>query len=164
MRLLGVDPGTVRMGVGIISTNRGDIGLVHSEVLTPKKGAPIPERLHYLYQQLLRVIEEWRPVEVAIEQPFAARNIRSAMAIGHAEAVAMVAAAHHGLPVFSYAPRQVKQAVTDYGGSSKEQVQDMVKTLLGVQEISGASDAADALAVAICHSNARMVGRLSLDE
>ncbi len=161
MRILGVDPGTLKMGVGIISADRGDIDFVHSGVLTPKRGNPVPDRLHYLYEQLLLTIEDWHPMEVAIEKPFAARNIRTAMAIGHAEAVALVAAAHHGLPVFSYAPRQVKQSVTDYGGSSKEQVQDMVKALLGVHEISGSSDAADALAVAICHSNARMVERLS---
>ena len=91
---------------------------------------------------------------MAIEEPFAARNVRAAMAIGHAQAVAMVAAAGHKLPVSSYAPRQVKLAVTDFGGSSKEQVQEMVKLLLGLDAPPESLDASDALAVAICHISA----------
>lgn len=164
VHILGIDPGTLKMGVGVISADRGDIDFVYSGVLTPKRGNPISERLHYIYERLLITIEDWSPQEVAIEKPFASRNIRTAMAIGQAEAVAMVAAAHHGLPVSSYAPRKVKQAITDYGGSSKEQVQDMVKTLLGIQEISGSFDASDALAVAICHSNAHLAEHLQIND
>ena len=142
------------MGVGVVASDGGEISLVHSGVLAPKRRDPIADRLHHLFSHLSQVIDEWRPSEVAIEQPFAARNVRAAMAIGHAQAAAMVAAAKHGLPVSSYAPRQVKQAVTDYGGSSKEQVQEMVSVLLRLDEVPSSSDAADALAVAICHINA----------
>ena len=88
---------------------------------------------------------------VAIESPFVARNVKAAVAVGQAQAVAMIAAASHGVPVATYAPREVKKAVTDHGGSSKEQVQDMVQAMLGLSERLEPSDRADALAVAICH-------------
>ena len=154
MRVLGVDPGTYRMGVGVVASDGAELRLVFSGVLTPKRRDPIADRLHHLFSHLSQLIDDWRPSEVAIEQPFVAPNVRAAMAIGHAQAVAMVAAARHGLAVSSYAPRQVKQAVTDYGGSSKEQVQEMVSVLLRLDAVPSSSDAADALAVAICHINA----------
>ena len=149
------------MGVGVVDSDGDGLTLAYSGVLTPRRRDPMSDRLHYLYTELSRLIGEWRPSEVAVEQPFAGRNVRSAMAIGQAQAVAVVAAAHHGLPVSSYAPRQVKQAVTDYGGSSKEQVQEMVKVLLRLDDVSGSSDAADALAVAICHINSRDIRHLA---
>jgi crossover junction endodeoxyribonuclease RuvC len=154
MRVLGIDPGTFRMGIGVVDGEGGDLRLVCSSVLSPKRGKPLPQRLHYMYSQLLQVIEKWEPTEVAIEEPFVALNVHAAMAVGQAQAVAMVAAASRGLPVFTYSPREVKQAVADYGGSSKEQVQEMVRLLLGLDELPAPSDAADALAVAICHVNA----------
>ena len=107
-----------------------------------------------MHRELDRAIRDLAPAEVAIEEPFVARNVRAAMAVGQAQAVAMVAVDRHGLEMFNYSPRQVKKAVTDYGGSSKEQVQEMVKVLLDLQEPPQPSDAADALAVAICHINA----------
>ena len=162
MRVLGVDPGTFKMGAGVVDSNGDGLSFAYSSALIPRKKDPLSARLHYLYNELSEVIQQWGPSEVAIEEPFAARNIRAAMAIGQAQAVAMVAAAHYGLPVANYAPRQVKQAVTDYGGSSKEQVQEMVKVLLGVDDVPGASDAADALAVAICHINASAALRLDI--
>ncbi len=160
MRVLGVDPGTFRMGVGIVVSSGADLSLAYSGVVTPRRQDPISRRLHYLFVQLSDIVAEWQPSEVAIEEPFAAHNVRSAMAIGHAQAVAMVVAAHHGLTVTNYAPRQVKQAVTDYGGSSKQQVQEMVGVLLGLDAPPESSDAADALAVAICHINASNAQRL----
>ena len=154
MRVLGVDPGTYRMGVGVIDSDGDSLVLAYSDVITPGKRDPLPQRLHYLFVHLTEAIDAWRPMEVAIEEPFAGRNVRAALAIGQAQAAAMMAAAARGLPVSGYAPRQVKQAVTDYGGSSKEQVQEMVSVLLGLDAPPASSDAADALAVAICHLNA----------
>ena len=151
MRVLGVDPGTYKMGVGIVDSEGGSLTSPHYGVLAPRRRDPVHNRLHYLYAALCDTIEEWMPAEVAVEQPFAGRNVKSALSIGHAEAAAMMAAAKHGLPVSTYAPRQVKQAVTDYGGSSKEQVQGMVAVLLGLHGALESSDAADALAVALCH-------------
>jgi crossover junction endodeoxyribonuclease RuvC len=154
VRVLGVDPGTYNMGIGVVDSVGAELSPAHFSVLTPRRADSISQRLYYLYAQISRIIEEWRPSEVAIEEPFAAKNVRAAMAIGHAQAVAMVAAAGHKLPVSSYAPRQVKLAVTDFGGSSKEQVQEMVKLLLGLDAPPESLDASDALAVAICHISA----------
>ena len=103
---------------------------------------------------------EWMPDTVAIEQPFAGKNVRSALAVGQAQAVAMVVAARRGLLVATYSPSQVKQAVTDHGGSSKEQVREMVQIVLQLEDPPETSDAADALAVALCHVNATRADRL----
>ena len=165
MRVLGVDPGTFRMGVGVVDSEQGELSLVYSGVLTPKKSDPLSARLHYVYEQLIQLMQEWTPSAVAIEEPFVARNIKAAMAVGQAQGVAMVAAAHHGLEAYGYSPRTVKQSVTDYGGSSKSQVQDMIGILLGLPDESRQpSDAADALAVAICHINASHVSQLIVRE
>ena len=164
MRVLGVDPGTFRMGVGLVDSEGSDFNLAYSGVLIAGRRDPISTRLHSLVDQLSVLIDDWRPTEVAVEEPFAGRNIRAAMAIGHAQAVAMVAAASRGLTVSNYAPRRVKQAVTDYGGSSKEQVQDMVAVLLGPEAAGVPSDAADALAVAICHINSTHTQHLVMTE
>jgi crossover junction endodeoxyribonuclease RuvC len=149
------------MGVGVVTSDGGTLGLVYAGVLAPRRRDAISQRLGYLLEELSRVIEEWRPSEVAIEEPFVARNVRTALAIGHAQAVAMVAAAQHGLSVAGYPPRRVKQSITDHGGSSKEQVRDMVGLLLGVDVGSTSLDATDALAVAICHINAGDLSRLA---
>ena len=154
MRVLGVDPGTFRMGVGILDSEEGRLKLVHTGVLRARRGQPLDRRLHHLYEELLNVISEWQPGVVAVEEPFVANNVRAAMAVGQAQAVAMVAAAHHELDVQGYSPREVKLAVTDHGGSAKEQVEEMVRVLLDLPaEWKEPSDASDALAVAICHAN-----------
>jgi crossover junction endodeoxyribonuclease RuvC len=151
------------MGAGVVESDSQDLSHVYSTVISPRRKGSVPERLHFIFEQISGLIDEWQPAEMAIEQPFAGRNIRAAMAIGHAQAVAMVAAAGRGLPVSTYAPRQVKQAVTDHGGSSKEQVSDMVRLLLGADELPAASqDVTDALAVAICHINASHVRELTV--
>ena len=149
------------MGVGVVRAESGQLEMLHFGVLNAAKGKPIAERLHVLYEGILECIDEWKPTEVAIEEPFVARNVRSAMAVGQAQAAAMVAAASKGLSVTTYSPREVKQAVTDYGGSSKEQVQEMVRAMLDLPEAPSPSDAADALAVAICHINSSQVNELT---
>ena len=152
------------MGVGIVDSEGDELTMRHFEVIAPARRDPIDKRLHFLFTGLNRVIEDLGPSAVAIEQPFAGENKRAAMAIGHAQAVAMLAAATHGLPVSSYAPRQVKQSVTDYGGSSKEQVRDMVRVLLDLDEAPDSLDATDALAVAICHINAAQIEMVTIIE
>jgi len=152
------------MGVGVVDSDGAGLSLAYFGVVTPGRRDPLSQRLYYLYTQISNVIQEWRPSEVAIEEPFAARNIRAAMAVGQAQAAAMVAAARHGLPVSGYAPRRVKQAITDYGGSSKEQVREMVKVLLELDDVPESTDASDALAVAICHINATRVTQLVVRE
>ncbi len=151
MRILGVDPGTITMGYGVIEAEDDDITLIDYGALKSLSRSPIGERLSHLYKELSKIISRYHPDVVAIEQPFVAKNVKSALQVGRAQAVAMLAASNQGLPVFEYAPTQVKQRVANYGASSKEQIQEMVKFWLGLSEVPQPNDAADALAVAICH-------------
>jgi crossover junction endodeoxyribonuclease RuvC len=151
MRVLGIDPGTLNMGYGVVDEDAGEMAMVDCGVVSLSSKVPVEQRLSSLYKKLVEIVARHQPDEVAIEEPFVAGNVRSALAIGRAQAIAMLAAANKNLPVFRYLPTQVKQQVTDYGGSSKEQVQEMVRLQLGLAEPPQPSDAADALAVAICH-------------
>jgi crossover junction endodeoxyribonuclease RuvC len=151
MRVLGIDPGTVVIGYGVIDSQQNEMTLVTCGALTCQERSPVGERLNYLYNKLAEVVLRYQPEAVAIEQPFVAKNVRSALAIGRAQAVAMLAASQRNIPTYEYTPRQVKQSVADYGASSKEQVQEMVRLQLGLAQAPQPSDAADALAVAICH-------------
>lgn len=151
MRILGIDPGTVHLGYGVVDYISGEMRAVDWGVVEPSHRSSHEERLHFLYVELSKVIVQNQPVEVAIEEPFVALNVRSAFAIGRAQAVAILAAANQGLPVFYYSPTQIKQQVTSYGHSDKVQVQEMVQLQLSLSQLPQPSDAADALAVAICH-------------
>jgi len=151
MRILGIDPGTVTMGYGIIEAKDDEITLVDGSALTAPQRSPIGERLNYLHQRLLEIMSRYQPDAVAIEQPFLSKNVKATLAVGMAQAIAMLAAASKGIPTYEYTPAQVKQRVTNYGGSSKEQVQEMVRLQLGLAEVPQSSDTADALAVALCH-------------
>ena len=151
MRILGIDPGTVTMGYGVIDAGEDEITLVDYGALRSPAHSPIGERLSFLYNKLQEVILRHHPDAVAVEQPFVAKNVKSALAVGRAQAVAMLAAANRGIPTYEYTPTQVKQRVANYGASSKEQIQEMVRLQLELSEVPQPSDAADALAVAICH-------------
>ena len=153
MLVMGIDPGTHRMGVGLVESEGDAYFLRHSDALSPPRNADLSARLGWLHVRLAELIAEVRPDVVAVESPFVGRNIKAAIAVGQSQAVAMVAAATHGIPVSTYAPREVKKAVTDNGGSSKEQVQEMVQFLLDLEDPLQSSDRADAAAVAICHIN-----------
>jgi crossover junction endodeoxyribonuclease RuvC len=151
MRILGIDPGTVTMGYGVIESKEDKVALVECGALVSPARSPIGERLSYLYHGLLQIVSRCQPEAIAIEQPFMAKNVQSALAIGRAQAVAILAAASSGIPSYEYTPTQVKQRVADYGASSKEQIQEMVRLQLGLAQLPEPSDAADALAVALCH-------------
>ncbi len=152
-RVLGIDPGTAIMGFGIVEERAGKlVGVTHGVLLTPK-GEPLPERLLRLYEGLHAVMAADRPSVMAIEALFFNRNVRTALAVGHARGVALLVAAQMGIPVVEYAPQQVKYAVVGYGAASKDQVQRMVATLLGLRAVPRPDDAADALAIAICHAH-----------
>ena len=151
MRVLGIDPGTVVMGYGVVDSEDDAVTTIDYGTLTPPQRSPIGERLSYLYTRLIEIISRYKPAAVAVEQPFVAKNVKSALAVGRAQAIAILAAANKKIPSFEYTPAQVKQFITNYGASSKEQIQEMVKLQLGLSEIPQPSDAADALAVAICH-------------
>jgi len=151
MRILGIDPGTVAMGYGVIESGNDETTLIDYGVLTTQARSPIGERLGYLYNKLLEIVSRFQPDAVAIEQPFMAKNVKSALAIGRAQAVAILAAANKGIPSYEYTPTQIKQRVANYGASSKEQIQEMVRLQLGLSEAPQPSDASDALATALCH-------------
>ncbi|MBM4445308.1 MAG: crossover junction endodeoxyribonuclease RuvC [Chloroflexi bacterium] len=157
MRVLGVDPGTVSMGYGLIEENGQQLRMLDCGVLSAPTRKPPPERLYELYLGLLDILADSQPQEIAIEEPFVAQNIRSALAIGRAQAVAMLAATNKGIPIYTYPPAKVKQMVTNYGGSSKGQVQHMVCLQLGLAQSSPPSDATDALAIALCHLRERQL-------
>ena len=151
MRVLGIDPGTRVMGYGVVEERGDSVVAVEYGALTSKERTPIAERLAAIYRDLGDIILQYRPDEVAVEQPFVAKNARSALAIGRAQAVALLAAAMQHTPASEYTPAEIKQSVSSYGASSKEQVQEMVRLQLGLSDTPQPKDAADALAVAICH-------------
>ena len=154
MRVLGIDPGTIRLGYGMVD-GEDQMWMVRYGVLNLSSKKPIEIRLHSLYNGLSQIIAEYRPDEVAVEDPFVGCNVRSALAIGRAQAIAILAATNQGLPVYRYSPAEIKQQITSYGRSDKLQVQEMVKIQLGLSQIPQPSDAADALAAAICHLQQR---------
>jgi crossover junction endodeoxyribonuclease RuvC len=151
MKILGIDPGTVVMGYGVVEYESDEVTLVDYGAIKVPERLNIGEKLIYLYKELLKVIQKHKPDAVAVEQPFVAKNIRTALAIGRAQAIALLAAAGEGIPTFEYTPAQIKQRVANYGASSKEQIQEMVRLQLEMEEVPQPNDAADALAVAICH-------------
>jgi len=151
MRILGIDPGTIAMGYGAIESKDDEIALINCGALTAPARSLIGERLSHLYNQLIEIVSRYQPDAVAIEQPFMAKNVKSALAIGRAQAIAILAATNKGIPTYEYTPTQIKQRVTNYGASSKEQIQEMVRLQLGLSQIPQPTDAADALAVALCH-------------
>ena len=156
--VLGIDPGTYSMGVGAVERDEDDrFALRMSDTLSPPRSAALAERLAWLHARLERTIRELKPDCVAVETPFVSRNVKAALAVGQAQAAAMIAAAANGVPVAFYTPSEVKKAVADHGGASKEQVQEMARATLGLREPLEPSDAADAAAVAICHINGSLI-------
>ena len=147
--ILGIDPGSRITGYGVVNFASGKLEYITSGCIRlGDKG--LPERLHLIFSSICKIIEEWVPQEMAIEQVFMAKNPDSALKLGQARGAAIVAGVHHGLPVSEYAARKVKQALVGSGAADKKQVQHMVAALLGLSAAPQA-DAADALAIAICH-------------
>jgi len=150
MRVIGIDPGTVAAGFGVVESAGSSLRPVAYGVLRPARGLPYVERLLAMYRGIVEAIEQYRPSAVAVEEGFFGKSVRSAMKLGEGRAVALLGAAQSGLPVTTYAPAVVKKAVVGSGTADKSQVQEMVKCLLGLKE-AAPEDASDALAVAICH-------------
>ncbi len=150
MITLGVDPGTAILGFGIISGDR-DPSLLHYGAIQTAAELVMPERLRLLYEALTAEVEQFQPDVLAIEQLFFARNVTTALSVGQARGVVLLLAAQHELPVYEYKPNEVKLAVAGYGGADKLQMQNMVAISLQLDEVPQPDDAADALAVALCH-------------
>jgi len=151
MLTLGVDPGTATTGYGLVSGTGDRLSLIECGVVATLAEEALPRRLQTIYAGLTSIIRRYHPEAAAVEELFFSRNARTALAVGQARGVALLAAAHAGLPVYEYTPLQVKQAVAGYGRADKEQVQAMVRVLLGLDHIPQPDDAADAVAIAICH-------------
>ncbi len=154
MRIFGIDPGSGRTGYGCIDSDGSRCELVACGAITAPAGSPFPDRLVRIFDALAAMLATHRPACVAVEEVFHGRNARSALKLGQVRGVALLAAARAGLPVAEYAAASVKQAVVGYGRAEKRQVQRMVALLLGMDEPPSPHDAADALAVAVCHAYA----------
>jgi crossover junction endodeoxyribonuclease RuvC len=153
MRILGIDPGTGRMGFGVIdSLSPGKQVLIDAGVITTPAHTELSIRLVDIYDSLKAVIEETKPTHMSIEKLFFSQNITTGISVAHARGVAMLIGAQMGLQIFEYTPLQIKQALTGYGRATKSQMQEMVKVLLALKAIPKPDDAADALAAAICHA------------
>ena len=153
MRIFGVDPGSRRTGYGCIETSGSRHRLIDCGALSAPADAPLPDKLRAVHGGLIRLLAAHRPDVVALEDLFYARNARSALILGHVRGVAMLAAAEAGLPAAEYSPAEVKRAVVGYGRADKQQVQQMVALLLGMDAPPSPLDASDALAVAVCHAH-----------
>jgi crossover junction endodeoxyribonuclease RuvC len=153
VKIFGIDPGSERTGYGCVESVGSRQRIVSSGAITSPAGASFPEKLRLIHHRLTTILAECAPDCVAIESLFHAANVRSALKLGHARGVAMLAAVEAGLPVVEYTPAEVKRAVVGYGRAEKHQVQQMVKLILGLPAVPSPHDAADALAIAICHIN-----------
>jgi crossover junction endodeoxyribonuclease RuvC len=151
VRVFGIDPGSNRTGYGCVDTDGRRHRLVLCGAIRATDAGAFPDRLATIYRELTRVIRTCQPECVAIENLFHATNVRSALKLGHARGVAMLAAVEAGVTVVEYTPAEIKRAVVGYGRAEKTQVQQMIKLLLGLDRAPEPHDAADALAVAICH-------------
>jgi crossover junction endodeoxyribonuclease RuvC len=153
MRVLGVDPGSIICGYGVVDFENNKLSMVEYGVIkVAKKEETFPLRLKAIYERLLSVIKRTNPDESAFESIFYGKNVQSMMKLSHARAVAMLSATMREVPIQEYSPREIKKSVTGLGNASKEQVQFMVKKLLNISETHEFFDATDALAIAICHT------------
>ena len=149
--VLGVDPGTARLGYAVVRSERGKLALICADTITTSPDQEMHLRLQRIFRELIAVIRESHPAEMAIEELFFAKNATTAIGVGQARGVALLAAAETGLSVAEYKPMQVKQAIHGYGLATKAQVGEMVRVLLGLPALLRPDDAADAAAIAICH-------------
>ena len=152
MRILGIDPGYGITGFGVIEAQRGKQALVSCGAITTPAGADFSARLEMIYNDMVSLLAQTKPEAVAIEELFFGHNVTTAIGVAQSRGVILLAIQQAGLPVYSYKPMQVKQAVVGYGNATKHQVQDMTKRLLNLTQLPKPDDAADAIAIALCHA------------
>jgi crossover junction endodeoxyribonuclease RuvC len=161
MMVIGIDPGTATTGFGLVQENEdGSLKVIDYGAIQTPPGIAMPERLLSLYERLKEILLLHRPQSGAVEKLFFQRNVTTAISVGQARGVALLALAQMNLPVMEYTPLEIKQAVAGYGGADKQQVQQMVRALLDMEDIPRPDDAADALAVAICHLHSAGMRRI----
>lgn len=153
MIILGIDPGIARVGYSILKCEGNRFKALEYGLIVTEAGEKTPDRLKKIYDQLILLIEEYKPDDLAIEELFFNKNVKTAIMVAQARGVEILAARNCGLNIYEYTPLQIKQAVTGYGRADKNQVQEMVKMLLNLEEKPKPDDVADALAVAFCHGS-----------
>jgi crossover junction endodeoxyribonuclease RuvC len=149
--ILGVDPGTMVMGYGLVRQKGKELSIIRMGVLKLNKLENQALKLKTIFERMLEIVEEYKPDEMAIEAPFFGKNVQSMLKLGRAQGVAMAAALYRDIPIFEYAPRTIKQTITGNGNASKEQVSKMLQAMLKFEEMPKYLDATDALAAAVCH-------------
>ena len=152
MRILGIDPGVATVGFGVIETQGGRQQMIQYGAITTPAGQPLAARLVQIAQDMETLINRFRPDEMSIEELFFSKNITTGIGVSHGRGVILLACEEYGVPVYEYTPMQVKQAVVGYGNATKRQVMDMTRRLLKLDAVPRPDDAADALAIALCHS------------
>ena len=152
MRILGIDPGYGTTGFGVLEAERGSVRLVNYGVITTPSGLPFPRRLCVLYDDMTQLLDTLKPDAVAVEQLFWGNNVTTGIGVSHGRGVILLAICKSGAALFEYTPNQVKQAVVGYGGAQKHQVIDMTRRILKMEKPARPDDAADAIAIALCHA------------
>ena len=152
MRILGIDPGYATIGFGILDAKRGDFRLLQYGTITTPPDLPFAQRLAVIYEDMNRLLDAVAPDEIAIEELFWGHNVTTGIGVSHGRGVILLAVAQRELPISEYTPMQIKQAVVGYGNATKLQVMDMTKRLLHMEQVARPDDAADAIAVALCHA------------
>ncbi len=161
MIILGVDPGTAITGYGFVQSDGTDLGLIDYGAITTPSTWALPRRLEHIYAELSGLIAKYRPTDAVVEKLFFSRNVTTALSVGQARGVALLALAQANVAIHEYTPLEVKQAVVGYGRAEKFQIQQMVKMLLQLDSVPQPDDAADALAIAICHAHSARMERLT---
>ncbi len=161
MVILGIDPGTAATGYGIIKKRSNELGLVSYGCISTKSDLLLPKRLDTIYKELGKLFRKYKPDVLATEKLFFFKNLKTAISVSQAQGVVILAAQKAKVPIFEYTPLQLKQAVVGYGRADKKQVQKMVKVLLGLDKIPEPDDAADALALAICHAHSEKINKIA---
>jgi crossover junction endodeoxyribonuclease RuvC len=160
MRILGIDPGLANTGYGVIEYDGQGSKMLTSGCIITTPEQPLSQRLQQIYDELVLVIDKYRPEFASLEKLFFSVNVKSAMAVGEGRGVAILATAKANIPLAEYTPQQIKQAVTGHGGARKGQIERMVKVLLNLEQLPDTNHAADALAVAICHAHSHRYAQL----
>lgn len=160
MIILGIDPGTATTGYGLIKEEKGQVSLLDYGCILTSSKKSLDVRLEELNQELTKIIRKYQPYEIAVEELFFATNVKTAITVSHARGVILLTAKQNHCAIAEYTPLQVKNAICGYGGADKKQVQKMVQMLLKLNELPKPDDAADALAIAICHLHSRKINNL----
>ena len=153
MRILGIDPGIAIVGYGVVDKEGNRYKTIAYDAVTTRAHTPLEERLEKVYKGVDEIIKTYKPDAMSIEELFFNNNAKTALTVGQARGVIILAAVQNNVPVYEYTPLQVKQALTGYGRASKVQIQQMMKSMLGLSEVPKPDDVADALAIAVCHGN-----------